>query len=139
MKNIVLIIILLTLLFTSCSKKYPLDLGRGYNIDYDGNSYFYLLDKNNTVIVGSHITNFKFDSIFIIIEQKPVDLILKETYNNPEMDLKKRDRLFEESALRSYWIINKRDACSYGPYQKNEYLEKMLELKVPQELLVNGK
>ena len=127
----------LTLLLSACSQKYPLDLGGGYKIEYDPSSYFCLIDKNNTGVVDAHITKFKFDSIFIVIEQKPVDLILKDTYNNPEWNLKKRDKLFEESALRLYWIIDKREACSYGPYQKNEYLEKMNELKVPQVLIVN--
>ena len=139
MKNIILSIIPLTMLFSACSQKYPLDLGGGYKIEYDPASYFCLVDTNNTIVVNAHITKFKFDSIFIIIEQKPVDLILKDTYNNPDWNLKKRDSLFEESTLRSYWIINKRKACSYGPYQKNKYLEKMLKLKVPQELLVNEK
>lgn len=129
----------MTLLIIACSKKYPLDLGENYKIDYDGNSYFYLLYKNNTVVVNSHITKFKFDSSFIIVEQKPVDVILKETYNNPKMDLKKREKLFEKSTLRSYWIIDKRKTLSYGPYQKYEYLEKIKILKVPQELTLNDK
>jgi hypothetical protein len=149
MKNAILIIMLLTLLFSACSQKYPLDLGGGYKIEYDANSYFCLVDKNNTEMVGGHITKFKFDSIYIVIEQKPVDLILKDTYNNPEWNLPKRDKLFEESTLRLYWIVNKKEkgvysfdkltrlarySNVYGPFKKDEYLRKREELNVPKEL-----
>jgi hypothetical protein len=103
-------------------------------LDYDGSSYFYILDANSTVIINSHITGFNFDSIFIITEQKPVDFILQETYNNPEMNLKKRKQLFEESSLRFYWIINKNEHQVYGPFKKEKYLQKRKELGVPQEL-----
>lgn len=131
--------IFLTSLFTACSNKYPLDLGSDYKLDYDGNSYFYLLDDKNTVIIKSHITKFNFDSIFIIAEQKPVNLILQETYNNPEMDLKKRDKIFKESGLRHYWVIDKEKTHVYGPYKKDEYIGKREELKVNKELDFNEK
>lgn len=134
MKNILIIMMPLVLMFSACSKKYPLDLGADYRLDYDGSSYFYILDANSTVIINSHISGFNFDSIFIIAVQKPVDLILQETYNNPEMNLKKRKKLFEESSLRLYWVINKNEHQVYGPFKKGEYLLKRKELGVPQEL-----
>ena len=127
----------LVLMFSACSTKYPLELGKDYKLDYDGSSYFYILDANNTVIINSHITGFNFDSIFIIAEQKPIDLILQETYNNPKMDLKKRKKLFEESLLRLYWVINKNESQVYGPFKKEEYLQKRKELGVPPELKLN--
>jgi hypothetical protein len=61
----------------------------------------------------------------------------------------KRDKLFEESTLLSYWIINKKengiyslDTISklavysnvYGPYTKDEYIQKREKLGVPQGL-----
>ncbi len=123
----------------SCAQKYPLELGSGYKINYDRNSYFYLLDKDNTVIVSSHITAFNFDSTFIIAEQKPVDLILENTYSS-EFNLEKRDKLFKNSVLKQYWIIDKTKPCNnigfdsisqfvkysnvYGPYSKNEFMIK---------------
>lgn len=136
MKSLILNIMFLTLLFSACSEKYPIDLGESYKLDYDGNSYFYILDNNNTVIINSHITKFSFDSIFIIAEQKPVDLILNKKYDNKKMDFKKREEQFERSALRHYWVINKKEVRTYGPYKKEEYLEKRKELKVPKELLL---
>ncbi len=125
-------LILLSLL--SCTQKYPMKLGADYKLDYDGNSYFYLLDLQNTVIIGSHITQFNFDSLFIIIEQKPVELILKNTYNDPKINLKKRDEIFENNKLKLYWIINKNNSYLYGPYDKKQYFAKRKELNVPKSL-----
>lgn len=136
MKYLILNIIFLTLLFSACSQKYPCDLGENYKLDYDGNSYFHLLDTNNTVIINSHITKYNFDSVFIVIEQKPIELILGGTYNNLKMNLTQEKKLINESPLRYYWMINKKDACIYGPFKKDEYLEKREELKIPKELVL---
>ncbi len=145
MKKIVNIIIIM-ILTLSCTQKYPFKLGNGYNIDYDGNSFFCLLDKNNTVIVQPHITTFNFDSTFIIVEQKPVDLI----YNNPKMNLEECDKLFEKSSYKQYWIIDKTKDCKhigfdsinqisrysnvFGPYTKNEFILKSNILGVSKKL-----
>lgn len=149
MKNIILIVIPLAFLFSACSQKYPLALGDDYFIDYDGNSYFGLVDKNRTEMIAPHITKFNFDSVFIVVEQKPVDLILKDTYNNPEWNLEKRDKLFEDSRFYQYWIINKKETGEYsldtltqlahysnvyGPYTKEEFQQKREELGVPKKL-----
>lgn len=130
MKNILMLTILLVLVLTACSPNYPLELGSGYQLDYDGNSYLYILDTQNTVIINSHIMAFNIDSIFILVEQKPVNLILQDTWNNPEMNLRKRDKLFKESPLRFYWIINKNEHQVYGPYNKEEYFRKRKELSI---------
>ncbi len=149
MKKVVNILLVMVLLI-SCAQKYPFELGDGYKIDYNGNSHFYLLDTNNTVIVNSHITVFNFDSTFIIAEQKPVTLILQNTDNNTEMNLKKRDKLFENSTLKQYWIIDKTKPCTnigfdsinqfakysnvYGPYAKDEFILMRNTLGVSEEL-----
>lgn len=149
MKNIILITMFLTFLFSACTQRYPLDLGGGYKIDCDGNSYSYIKNKNNIGMINAHITYFKFDSTFIVVEQKPVDLIMEDAYLNPEMNLRKFDKLFEESTLRLYWIINKKEKSEYsfdtltqlarysnvyGPFSEKEYLKKRKELGVPDKL-----
>lgn len=148
MKKAVLNIILIMVLF-SCNSKYPLDLGNGYKLDYDANSYYVIVNSQGIGMIGSHIFNYSFDSTFIIIEQKPVDLILKDTYNNPEWNLEKRDKLFEDSRFYQYWIINKKETGEYsldtltqlahysnvyGPYTKEEFQQKREELGVPKKL-----
>ncbi len=119
---------------SSCTQKYPMELGGGYKVDYDGNSYFYLLDKNNTVVIESHIKSFKEDSKFIIVEQIPVKLILDSINKTPHVTLKKRDEILKKSKLKKFWIINKVSNNIYGPLKKDEYLQKRKELKIPKEL-----
>jgi hypothetical protein len=148
MKKAVLNILLIMVLF-SCNSRYPLDLGKGYKLVYDPNSYFGITDPQNNVVIDAHVIDYNVDSTFIIVKQKPVDLILKDTYNNPEWNLKKRDELFENSKFLQYWIINKKEKGEYsldtlsklarysnvyGPFQKQEYLQKREELGIPKEL-----
>ncbi len=93
MKRKIINIVLIIMLVSSCTQKYPLELGGGYKVDYDGNSYFYLLDKNNTVVIESNIISFNVDSEFIIVEQKPIKLILDSINKTPHVTLKKRDEV----------------------------------------------
>ena len=99
MKKVINIVVIM-MLVVSCTQKYPFELGSGYKIDYDGNSYFYLLDKNNTIVIKSHIINLNYDSEFIIVVQKPVELILDSINKTPHVTLKKRDDVFDKSKLR---------------------------------------
>jgi len=143
MKNLSFILIFLTILFSACQQIYPLNLGDGYKIEYDPNSYFIITDTNNTVVVNGHITKFTYDSTFIVMEQMPV-------YKNNELIIDKVDSLYEKNKLRFYWILNKKEKCVssfdslnmcarysnvYGPFTKNEYLQKREELKIPKELV----
>jgi hypothetical protein len=148
MKKAVLKIFLIVVLL-SCNTNYPLNLGNGYKLDYDANSYSVIGDSHNIGVIYPHVIDYNVDSTYIIVKQKPVDLILKDTYNSLEYDLKKRDELFEKSSFRRYWIINKKEKGEfsldtltqlakysniYGPFQKDEYLIKREELGVPRAL-----
>ena len=134
MKKISFRFILLSMILFSCEAKYPLKLGKNYKLNYDGNSNLYILNSHNTVMIGSHITGYNFDSVFIIAEQKPRELILKDAYTNPEMPLRKSNKIFKESNLRYYWIINKTTDSIYGPLKKDEYFEKRKELGISTRL-----
>jgi len=136
MKRKIINIVLIIMLVSSCTQKYPLELGGGYKVDYDGNSYFYLLDKNNTVVIESNIISFNVDSEFIIVEQKPIKLILDSINKTPHVTLKKRDEVFKKSKLKEFWIINKVSNNIYGPLKKDEYLQKRAKLKVPRNLKI---
>jgi hypothetical protein len=127
-----LLIISLAVTFIGCSK-FP-DLGNGYKLDYDGCNDICILNSNNTIIVDGNVVKYDFDSVYIIAEQKPREFILKETYKNSQMNLKKREKIFKESPIRKYWIINKEKDSIYGPYQKEEFLNKCEELGVPKKL-----
>jgi hypothetical protein len=103
-----------------------------------------LLGKGSTVIESfiDH-DNVSYDSDFIILKQKPLkdicecnDSCLKNRYPNMN-DLptyKMCKEALEKSVFYQYWIINKRKDAVYGPFQKQEYLQKREELGIPKEL-----
>ena len=125
-----MVLIVVTIL--GCSK-FP-DLENGYKLDYNANNDIYILNSENSIIINGHILKYNFDSVYIIAEQKPREVILKDTYDNPNMDLKKREKIFKESTFLQYWIINKSNDSIYGPLNKNKYLKKFDELCIPKEL-----
>ena len=132
MKNY--IYLLLVLFLFSCNEKKKIDLGRGYRFDYDPIwSEDYMIFGINKNIFGN-IISFDFDSIYIIVQQKPREIILKNTFNNPEITYRKQEQIFKESTLRQYWIINKINNITYGPYTKEEFQQKREELGVPKKL-----
>ncbi len=139
--------IIILAMITSCSEhKYP-DLGDGYKFASDGNSTA-IVNYENTVMVGTEILEYTFDSTFIIVSQRPWDVpdvpgIKGMTYN-------KRREAFEKSTFLQYWILDKKEkninigynsirkrakySNVYGPFTKDEYLQKRKELGVPQDL-----
>lgn len=146
-KNIVISIAAVLTMVTSCTEsKYP-DLGCGYKFDTgDGNSLA-IVNSENTVMVSMEILEYAFDSTFILISQRPWDL--PDVPNIKEMTYNKRNEVFENSTFRQYWIINKKEKNEYsldtatmlarysnvyGPFQKEEYFQKLKELGVPREL-----
>ena len=124
--------VLIVVIILGCSE-FP-DLGNGYKLDYNTNNDIYILNSENTIIINGHILKYNFDSVYIIAEQKPRKVILKDTYDNTNMDFKKREKIFKESSFRQYWIINKINDSICGPLNKDDYLKKFDELGVTKEL-----
>lgn len=129
---------------TSCSK-FP-DVGNGYQLDYNGMndiSIIKCLKEGDapTIFIHGHILDYAFDSTFIIVAERPRDSVPGiETMTQP-----KYQEAFEQSTFKQYWIINKKERSEfnevtkiysnvYGPFQKEEYLQKREELGVPKEL-----
>lgn len=130
------VIILISAIY-SCSLDHSVDLGNGYRFDHDpviSNDKAIFGPFENTYAVPGHIVAYNFDSIFIVAEQKPREVILKDTYNDPEMTYRKQENLFKESSLLQFWIIIKSNNSILGPYTKEEYLQKREELGVPKKL-----
>ncbi len=93
-------------------------------------------------VVSSFIDQIKFDSIFIIVNQKPLDSIWGKYINinyaprrskEPERFIDAKKKLMK-SKIHYYWIIRKRTDDVYGPLNRDEYLQKRKELGVPNEL-----
>ena len=114
---------------------------------YEGGYTASIVNAQNTVMVETVILDYAFDSTFIIACRRP--------WNVPgvpglrDMTLDQHDEAFEKSTYREYWIINKKEKNEavldssggvdhysnvYGPYKKQQYLQKREELGVPQGL-----
>ncbi len=142
--------LVLLIMFFSCKNEYPVNLGKGYKLDYDGNSYDCILDTENTIMVAAHVVRYSYDSNFIVAEQKPwYDFRISGL---KEMTYSKRMEAIENSTIRQYWIINKKQKSEYsldtlsklarysnvfGPFKKEDYLQKREELGVPKALQLN--
>lgn len=146
MKNFVLTLTIVSVMVITGCSKYP-DLGDGYKLDSDGRHSLQIVNFENTVMVRSCILEYTFDSIFIIASQRPRDSIP----GIKAMNYSESKKAFEKSTFQQYWIINKKEKSEYsldsltmiarysnvyGPFKKNEYLQKRKELKIPKELVL---
>jgi hypothetical protein len=139
--------IVILAVMTSCSEhKYP-DLGDGYRFDNGDGSSLQIVNNDNTVIVSTEILEYAFDSTFIVLSQRPWDV--PNISGIKEMTYKEHNEAFENSKFRQYWIINKKEKSKYsldsismiarysnvyGPYTKEEYMQKRVDLRVPKKL-----
>lgn len=154
-KFIIVSIIAIVSVTASCSEdKYP-DLGVGYKLDSDGKYTLAIVDSQNTIMVESHMLYYAFDSTFIIASQRPWNV--PDVPGIKEMTYNKRREAFEKSTFCQYWIINKKEKSEYmgytgeensmlakysnvyGPFSKEEYLQKREEMGVPKELKLKEK
>jgi hypothetical protein len=141
-----------TILFFGCDhiickyKNLP-DLGKGYKLETTDCKTLAIVDSKNTGMVEGLILDYAFDSTFIIASQRPWDV--PDIPGIKKMNYNERNKAFENSIFRQYWIINKDQKCEYsldtinmralysnvyGPYQKEEYLKKRKELCVSQAI-----
>jgi hypothetical protein len=122
-------------------------LGNGYRIYYNQKGRKLLLvNSTNDILIKEQVLSYKFDSTFIVILQKPLDSVLECKYENNET-LSDCKEAFEKSKLRQYWIINKKQKSIfnemsvkysnvYGPFNRQAYLNKLKEFKIPQNLVL---
>lgn len=146
MKQLTFILTIFVLVIITGCKKFP-DLGKGYKLDYNSRGDIGIVNSVNSYLVYGHILEYTFDSAFIIVAERPRDSIPECTGSTPEMTAKKCNEAFEKSTFRQYWIIDKRQESifdehtktysnAYGPYNKEDYLNKLKELNVPKELVL---
>ncbi len=138
----------ITLITISCSdliSNYP-NLGDGYKFIHEGKYGVCIVNEENTVIIKQHILDYKYDSVFVLVAQRPFDSIL----GRDTMTYSEENKAFENSTFKQYWIIDKTKPCNrigfdsiiqfskysnvYGPYSKNEFILKRSALGVPKEL-----
>lgn len=97
-------------------------------------------------VISSHVNSICCDSVFILVDQKPVDSIfgkydtrLKDDssmYGRPYKpdNVRETQKKLLESNIHCYWIVNKQTDDIYGPMSKEEFSRKRKELNVPNEL-----
>lgn len=133
-------------MMTSCNRLSPLpDIGSEYKLEYNSMNDIGIINSENSYLIYGHILDYAFDSTFIVVAERPRDSVPECTGTMPGMTLKKSQAAFEQSTFRQYWIINKKEKSEfneatkiysnvYGPYKKEEYLQKREELGIPKEL-----
>lgn len=96
-----------------------------------------------SIVINSHINKSVSDSIFILVDQKPLDSIfgkmVYEPYphrpfmpNTPTESFK----TLKTSEKHCYWIINKISDDIYGPMNKREFEQKCKELYVSKIIIM---
>jgi len=141
-----ILVVLSIFLFHSCKEKPPTNLGNNYFLK--SLRYTFILDSTNVIIIMPQIVAWNYDSIFIIVKQKPLDeiydSILMEHPNTPS---NYQNRLYEECQIFNYWIIDKRKELDsyydekmrsrkyigavFGPLTYEAYWAQRKELDVP--------
>ena len=135
------LICILILVLASCARDTSIDLGDGYRFDHDVLRYrdnTIYGPYHNTLAVRPHVLDYDFDSTFIIALQKPREVIEADTYV-PGINIDKREKIFKESPIRHYWIIDKKAKVKYGPLSEEEFRIKREELNVPEDLFLEMK
>jgi len=127
-------------LITSCIK-FP-NIGIGYKLCYNSRGDIGIVNSDNSYLIYGHILEYKFDSMFIIVSERPRDSIPE---CNRSMTLTKCNEAFAKSMFTQYWIIDKRQKSVfieqsktfsnvYGPFNKAKFLNLFFKLHIPKRL-----
>jgi hypothetical protein len=141
------VIIIISFLLSGCYKGYP-NLGSGYKIVGEGGYSTEVADSTNTIMISEYILDYAMDSNFIVIAQSPPDSLPKMKFIYYS-DNDRKEIAANKNIFRQYWIIDKTQKSNYsydsinqkakysniyGPYNKNQFHEQLLKLKVPEKL-----
>lgn len=138
----IVLLLIPVIMITSCKNSTNIDLGDGYKLINSASfNDLTIVTEQNIVVIYGHILEYNFDSTFVIASQRPRDSVP----GMGTMTKKKYDEAFEQSSFRQYWILNKKVIPEfnettkiysnvYGPFKREEYLQKREELGIPKEL-----
>ncbi len=148
MKRLLFLSLIIFLTY-GCCKISNKNLGDGYLFYVGDGCSTSILNFKNTVLIPSHVLDYAFDSVFIIASQRPW-LVPGITNRWDTVTYNEHNKIFKKSTFLQYWIINKKEenvyvgvdsiaeraiySNVYGPYKWKEYLQKRMELGVPQDL-----
>jgi len=143
--NLLILIILVVGILTACNEKpFPFELGLGFKIAHSDNQSF-VTDSDNNILIFGDVTKYNFNSEYIIIKQKPVELLNDSlTKKYPLMSTQQINELVLKTKIRHYWIIDKKQkqiwmgagkySNVHGPYTVQAFLKKRVEFKMPDSL-----
>jgi hypothetical protein len=143
-----------------CSEpEYPMNIGGNYYVDYSANDMCFIGEIDSFgrtlgamgVTIWDEVVAWNYDSIFIIAKQKPFDDIMDSMRSKyGELTYDKSRKLYNESKIYHYWIIDKREELEryydkntkkliypkglYGPFTYDEYWKKRKEFNVSDSL-----
>ncbi len=136
--------IILGIVITSCTEHKKEDLGSNYSIITSASSYndCLIVFDNSIVVVSGHVLDADYNSKFIVAVKYPRDSIIA----GKEMTSYEYRTMLERNKLRLYWIIDKSKELTwnganelysnvYGPFSRNELLQKVNELNMPDSLI----
>jgi hypothetical protein len=97
-----------------------------------------------SIVIEAYINDINYNSVFIIVDQKPLDSIWGPMVNVDSTPKRKKQfdnarqaiDCLENSKIHNFWIIDKKMKEVYGPMQKHEYEKKREELKIPRNLVL---
>ena len=135
MKYYISCLLLIIMFFlSSCGKRYPVDLGEGFTLEQDVSFSFIeeiRYPDGSSIAVSGHVVDYGVSNRYIIASEKPWD---KFTENKCSYYLSDDIKAFKVYKYRQYWIIDKYKRKTYGPFTKEQYLDKKKELGVPDTL-----
>lgn len=151
---IIIAFIIVTLCLLIAFNKNNNDLGRGFYLEHSdrGELDFYYPDSIKLMI--SNLDTFRFDNNYIVIKYEgtkyEIDTIISNSIDTSDLwsenvsSIKikynkllpiKTDTILDKTYL--YKIIHKYPFYYYGPYYKEEYIEAMKILNLPNELMID--
>ena len=154
-KSAFFLLVILSITFYSCEEDL-IDLGGGYKLGFTGhsrNAYnsSIIQPGRGGLLVEASVLDYAFDSIFIIAIQRPWSYPIPNWF---ELNYYEKRKEMDKITFRQYWIINKAEEGKfiyiedrkydsrsqssnvYGPFQREEYLQKRKELGVPESLVL---
>lgn len=144
--KIVLFIILLAVVNSCYQKSVNIELGGNYKlITSASRNDLTIVDENNIVAINGHILDYAIDSIYIVAAQLPRDSVPECTGTILGITQKESQLAFEKSTFRQYWVIDKTKESVfnektktysniYGPFKRELYLHKRVEIGIPESL-----
>ncbi len=113
-----------------------------YLIFHDNEEFDTLFVVEGANVIKSDIYNIKSNDSFIIVDQKPLDLIfgmITSTDTSPYRPHKPKDsweteRIMNQTQMHRYWIISKATKNIYGGYSKEKFSAQCEELGLPDNM-----